>query len=145
MRRKCEVVESMARVMICDDDEATADELVAALRAAGHEAATCRHTMDVLREAVGGRFDLVAIGLDMSGFGRTGAIEALRELAPHVVLIALHKRPAEIIHTPALACVAAVLPRTVSARVFVNAVTCALEQKQLEPPSLTVKNTSVPF
>ena len=41
----------MARVMICDDDRTTAEGLVAALRAAGHEAEACRHTMDVLRAA----------------------------------------------------------------------------------------------
>ncbi|MBA2734032.1 MAG: hypothetical protein H0U54_14270, partial [Acidobacteria bacterium] len=51
--------------MICDDDKALADELLAALRAARHEAMTCNHTMDVLREAEAGRFDLVVFGLDM--------------------------------------------------------------------------------
>lgn len=123
--------------MICDDDEATAHELVAAIRVAGHTGATCRHTMDVLRRAVGGQFDLVAIGLDMTGFGRTGAIGALRELVPNLALIALHKRPSEIIRTPALAGVAAVLPRPVSTRAFVYAVTRALEQHQPgeRPPS----------
>jgi DNA-binding NtrC family response regulator len=127
----------MARVMICDDDEATAHELVVAMRVAGHKAATCRHTMDVLRRAVGGQFDLVAIGLDMTGFGRIGAIGVLCELAPNLALIALHKKPSEIIHTPALAGVAAVLPRPVSTRAFIYAVTRALEQKQPHefPPS----------
>jgi hypothetical protein len=59
----------MARVMICDDDKALAHELLMALRAARHEATTCHHTMDVLREATEGRFDLVIFGLDMTGFG----------------------------------------------------------------------------
>lgn len=117
--------------MICDDDVAKANELAAAVRAAGHEAAVCSHTMDVLRGAIDGEFDLVAIGLDMAGFGRTGAIEALRELAPRVALIALHKRPSEIISVAALAGVSAILPRPVAARDFLYAVTRALEQKQL--------------
>lgn len=119
----------MARVMICDDDVVMANELLAAIRAAGHEAVTCRHTMDVLRSTVGGQFDVVALGLDMPGFGRTGAIEVLRELAPHVALIALQKRPSEITNAAALAGVTAVLPRPVSAHAFVNAVSRALEQK----------------
>jgi DNA-binding NtrC family response regulator len=117
--------------MICDDDATTANELAAAVLDAGHKAAACSHTMDVLRGAIGGQFDLVAIGLDMAGFGRTGAIEALRELAPHVALIAFHKRPAEITSVAALAGVSAILPRPVSARDFTDAVTRALQQKQL--------------
>ncbi len=67
----------MARVMICDDDRETTAMLMEALRAAGHEAETCRHTMDVLRAAARGDFDLIAVGLDMAGFGRSGAVEAL--------------------------------------------------------------------
>ncbi|HYP52505.1 MAG TPA: hypothetical protein VEQ42_03135, partial [Pyrinomonadaceae bacterium] len=70
--------------MICDDDRATAESLVAALKAAGHEAETCRHTMDMLRAAAAGRFDLIAFGVDMAGFGRAGAVAALQELAPQV-------------------------------------------------------------
>ncbi len=70
----------MARVMICDDERVAAEQLVMALRAAGHEAETCRHTMDVLRAAADGRFDLIAVGLDMAGFGRSGGVEALREI-----------------------------------------------------------------
>jgi DNA-binding response OmpR family regulator len=136
--------------MICDDDETTAHELSAALRAAGYEAAACRHTMDVLRSAVGGQFDLVVIGLDMAGFGRSGAIGVLRELAPQVALIALHNRPSEIIRVAALAGVAAVLPRTVSARAFVNAVSRALIQQQSLQPAprtqnLTHRPLSTPF
>lgn len=131
----------MARVMICDDDEATANRLVAVIRAAGHKAATCHHTMDVLRGAANGHFDLVAIGMDMTGFGRTGAIEALRELAPHLALIAFHERPAEVSKVAALAGVAAVLPRPVSERVFIYAVARALEQKQqLNLPPLHKEN-----
>lgn len=131
--------------MICDDDVATANELLAALRAAGYEAAACSHTMDVLRSTIGGQFDLVAIGLDMAGFGRTGAIGVLRELAPHVALIALHNNPSEIIRVSALAGVAAVLPRPVSARVFVEAVSSALVQQQsLKPPPRTENITHRP-
>jgi DNA-binding NtrC family response regulator len=117
----------MARVMICDDDKTLADELLAALRAARHEATTCHHTMDVLREAADGRFDLVIFGLDMSGFGGARAIEAIKELAPHVPLIGLHKRPSEIMRSPAHASLAALLPRPVSLNTFMYAVARALE------------------
>jgi DNA-binding NtrC family response regulator len=117
----------MARVMICDDDKALADELVAALRVARHEALTCHHTMDVLREAAEGRFDLVIFGLDMPGFGGTRAIEVIKELAPHVPLIGLHKRPSQIMQTPAHARLAAILPRPVSVNTFMYAVARALE------------------
>ena len=120
----------MARVMICDDDRAMAAKLVAALRAAGHEADTCQHTMDVLRAAAGGRFDLIAVGLDMAGFGRAGAVEALREIAPNTSLIALHDRPAEIMRAATLARVAAVLPRPVRVKDFMYAVACALSEQQ---------------
>ena len=117
----------MARVMICDDDKALADELVAALRVARHEALTCHHTMDVLREAAEGHFDLVIFGLDMPGFGGARAIEAIKELAPHVPLIGLHKRPSEIMRSPVHACLAAILPRPVSLNTFMYAVARALE------------------
>ena len=117
----------MARVMICDDDKALADELLAALRAARHEAMTCNHTMDVLREAEAGRFDLVIFGLDMPGFGGARAIEAIKELAPHVPLIGLHQRPSEIMRSPAQALLAALLPRPVSLSTFMYAVARALE------------------
>ena len=117
----------MARVMICDDDQELAAQLVAALEAAGHEAETCRHTMDMLRGAAAGRFDLIALGLDMAGFGRAGAVEALTELAPRVPVIALHERPGEIMHAATHdARFAAVLPRAAAARNFMYAVACAL-------------------
>jgi len=119
----------MAKVMICDDDRTMAEELVAALRAAGHEAETCRHTMDMLRGAAAGQFDLIAFGLDMAGFGRAGAVEALREIAPRVPLIALHERPSEIMRTSsARAQFAAVLPRSLAVEDFMYAVACALSQ-----------------
>ncbi|HEX8354460.1 MAG TPA: hypothetical protein VF611_16260, partial [Pyrinomonadaceae bacterium] len=86
----------MARVIICDDDRAAAEALVRALRAVGHEAESCRHTMDVLRAAARGDFDLIAVGLDMAGFGRSGAVEALQEIAPGTSLIGIHDRPAEV-------------------------------------------------
>ena len=117
----------MARVMICDDDKGLANELVAALRAAKHEATTCRHTMDVLREAAEGCFDLIIFGLDMHGFGGSSAIEAIYELAPQVPLIGLHKRPSEIMRMPALSRLAAILPRPVSIDTFMYAVARALE------------------
>lgn len=117
----------MARVMICDDDRATADQLVAALVAARHEAMTCHHTMDVLREALKGRIDLIAFGLDMPGFGGSGAIEAIRELAPDVLLIGLHNRPSEIMRTTNSSNLAAVLPRPVAVETFMYAVARALE------------------
>ena len=116
----------MARVMICDDDKETAERLVAALRAAGHEAETCRHTMDMLRSAAAGLYDLVALGLDMAGFGRAGAVEAMREIAPRVPLIALHDRPTEIMRDATRDGFAAVLPRSVDANNFMYAVACAL-------------------
>jgi DNA-binding NtrC family response regulator len=119
----------MARVMICDDDQELAAQLAAALVAAGHEAETCRHTMDMLRAAAAGRFDLIALGLDMAGFGRAGAVEALNELAPRVPLIALHERPGEIMHAAAHAArFVAVLPRADAARDFLYAVACALNE-----------------
>jgi DNA-binding NtrC family response regulator len=123
----------MARVMICDDDREKAEELVAALRAAGHEAEVCRHTMDVLRAAADGRFDLVALGLDMVGFGRAGAVEALSEIAPRVAVIALHERPAEIIRA-AHSRFAAVLPRSVGAADFTYAVARALSEREASQP-----------
>lgn len=116
----------MARVMICDDDRETAERLAAALRAAGHQAETCRHTMDVLRSAAAGSFDLVALGLDMAGFGRAGAVEALREIAPRVPLIALHARPAELMRAAAQNGFVAVLPRPVETKSFLYAVAVAL-------------------
>lgn len=121
----------MARVMICDDDERMAGEMVAALRAAKHEAATCRHTMDVLREAADGLFDLIIFGLDMPGFGGSRAIEAVHELAPKLPLIGLHKRPSEIIRTPAHSRLTAILPRPVCVNTLMYAVSRALEIRQL--------------
>ena len=118
----------MARVMICDDDRETTAMLMEALRAAGHEAETCRHTMDVLRAAADGRFDLIAVGLDMAGFGRSGAVEALREISPRTSLIALHDRPTEIMRAAAHARLAAILPRPVRVKDFMYAVACALKE-----------------
>ena len=136
----------MARVMICDDDEATTTNLVAAVRAAGHEAATCHHTMDALRGVADGQFDLIVIGLDMAGFSRAGAVGALQLLAPRVAVIALHRKPSEIVRAAALAGVAAVLPRPVSVSAFMSAVTVALAQKQeLEPPPSHVEERTTPF
>ena len=120
----------MARVMICDDDRATAEVLVEALRAAGHEAESCRHTMDVLRAASDGRFDLIAVGLDMAGFGRTGAVEALSEIAPETSLIGIHNRPSEVMRSHAHSRLAAVLPRPVRVPDFMYAVACALSEQQ---------------
>jgi DNA-binding NtrC family response regulator len=119
----------MARVMICDDDRETAEELAGALRAAGHEAEFCRHTMDMLRAAADGRFDLIAMGLDMAGFGRAGAVEALSEIAPHVPVIALHSKPSEIMRA-AHSRFAAVLPRPVETKDFMYAVACALSPRE---------------
>jgi DNA-binding NtrC family response regulator len=123
----------MARVMICDDDREKAEELASALRAVGHDAEVCRHTMDVLRSAADGRFDLVALGLDMVGFGRTRAVDALSEIAPRVAVIALHERPAEIIRA-AHSHFAAVLPRSVGAADFTYAVARALSEREAAQP-----------
>lgn len=114
--------------MICDDDKAMSARLVEALRAAGHEADSCQHTMDVLRAAADGRFDLIAVGLDMAGFGRAGAVEALREIAPATSLIALHNRPTEIMRAATHARVAAVLPRPVRVKDFMYAVARVLNE-----------------
>ena len=128
-------VRGMARVMICDDDWETAELLVAALRAAGHEAETCRHTMDVLRAAADGRYDLIAVGLDMAGFGRSGAVETLREIAPRTSLIAIHHRPTEIMRAVTHAKLAAVLPRPVLVKDFMYAVACALKEPAAFEPA----------
>ncbi|HEY0173524.1 MAG TPA: hypothetical protein VGB98_21105 [Pyrinomonadaceae bacterium] len=125
----------MARVMICDDDRAAAEHLVRALRAAGHEAEACRHTMDVLRAAARGDFDLIAVGLDMAGFGRTGAIEALSEIAPKTSLIGLHDRPSEIMRSHFHSRLAAVLPRPVRVPDFMYAVACALKEPAMADPA----------
>ncbi len=125
----------MARVMICDDDRATSEQLVGALRAAGHEAESCRHTMDVLRSAARGDFDLIAVGLDMAGFGRSGAVAALAEIAPRTALIAFHDRPSEIMRAHAHARLAAVLPRPVRVRDFMYAVACALKEPVMADPA----------
>ncbi len=126
--------------MICDDDRMLAEGLVAALRAAGHEAETCRHTMDVLRDAAAGRFDLIAFGLDMAGFSRAGAVEALREIAPRVRLIALHDSPSEIMRaSSSRARFSAVLPRTLAVEDFMHAVASALNE-----PALTRRRRPAP-
>ncbi len=121
----------MARVMICDDDRATTNRLVEALRAARHEATTCHHTMDVLRQAINGQLDLIAFGLDMPGFGGTRAIEVIQELAPDVLLIGLHRRPSEVMRTDAHARLAAVLPRPVAVDTFMYAIDRAIEARQM--------------
>jgi DNA-binding NtrC family response regulator len=121
----------MARVMICDDDRVTADQLVAALRAAKHEATTCHHTMDVLREADKGSFDLIAFGLDMPGFGGSRVIEVVDEIKPYVSLIGFHRRPSEVMRAASYARLAAVLPRPVSVTTFMYAVARALEARQM--------------
>jgi DNA-binding NtrC family response regulator len=118
----------MAKIMICDDDRVLAEGLVAALRAAGYEAETCRHTMDMLRDAAAGRFDLIAFGLDMAGFSRSGAVEALCEIAPRVPLIALHERPSEIMRASSRAQFAAVLPRSLAVEEFMYVVRRALSE-----------------
>ena len=125
----------MARVMICDDDRVAAEQLVRALRAAGHEAETCRHTMDVLRAAARGDFDLIAVGLDMAGFGRAGAVEALSEIAPRTSLIGIHDRPSEIMRSHAHSPLAAVLPRPVRVRDFMYAVAYALKEPAMADPA----------
>lgn len=115
----------MARVMICDDDKAMVEKLAAALVAAGHVADTCCHTMDMLRGAAEGRFDLIAFALDMAGFGRTGAVEALHEVAPQVPLIGLYDHPSQIVRAAAQSRFVALLPRPVAAKDFMYAVACA--------------------
>lgn len=120
----------MARIMVCDDDTKMAENLIVALRVAGHEAQTCSHTMDVLREAANGSFDLVALGLDLPGFVRTNAVEAFREVAPRVALIAIHNHPAEVMHTMTRAGIP-VLSRPVVVKNFIEAVARALKQQHV--------------
>jgi DNA-binding NtrC family response regulator len=126
----------MARVIICDDDQTAADELAAALRAVKHQATTCSHMMDVLREAAAGRFDLVAFGLDRAGFASEHAIEAMQEVAPHVSVIGFHRRPAEFTRVVTNARLSAVLPRPVSATIFLYAVARALEAQRVNSSDL---------
>ena len=121
----------MARVIICDDDQAVADELAAALRALNHDVTTSIHTMDVLRDAADGCFDLVAFGLDRAGFSSEHAIDAMRELAPHVSVIGFHQRPAEFLRVAANSRLSAVLPRPVSVTIFLHAVARALAAQPL--------------
>ena len=116
----------MASVMICDDDLTMAEGLAAALRDAGHDAQMYGHTMDALRAAGQGCFDLIAFGLDTSGFGRARAIAALQEIAPLTSLIAFHNHPTEIMRADTHACLAAVLPRPVAVGDFMYAVDRAL-------------------
>jgi len=125
----------MARVMICDDDRVAAEQLLRALRAAGHEAESCRHTMDVLRGAARGDFDLIAVGMDMAGFGRNGAVAALNQIAPRTPLIAFHDRPSEVLRAHGQARLAAVLPRPVRVRDFMYAVACALKEEAMADPA----------
>ncbi len=119
----------MARVMICDDDRQAAEGLAGALRAAGHDVEICRHTMDMLRAAAEGRLDLVALGLDMAGFGRARAAEALSEVAPSLPVVAMHSKPSEIMRD-AHARFAAVLPRPVEPQDFIYAVARALAERE---------------
>jgi DNA-binding NtrC family response regulator len=116
----------MARVMICDDDAKMAEGLASALRDAGHDAEMYGHTMDALRAAAEGCFDLIAFNLETPGFGRARAIAALSEIAPRTSLIAFHNRPTEIMRPDTHACLAAVLPRPVAVKDFMYAVACAL-------------------
>ncbi len=125
----------MKRIMVCDDDKAMAARLLAALKRAGYEADTCHHTMDVLREAAESNFALVALSLDIVGFGRNGAAEALRELAPHTRLIGFYNKPSETLHAATRACFAAILPRPVSDEDFMRAVGCALNHAQANTAS----------
>ena len=122
--------------MICDDDQVMAVQLVAALCASSHEAMTCHHAMDVLRDAAEGRFDLIVFGLDMAGFGGASGIEAIHELAPEVSLIGLHKQPSEILRAPASACLSAILPRPVSIKTLMSAVARTLESREMRVPAL---------
>ena len=121
----------MARVIICDDDQASAEELAAALRAVKHDATTSVHMMDVLREAAEGRFDLVAFGLDQPGFSNEHAIEVMQEVAPQVSVIGFHRRPSEFM-LASNASLSAVLPRPVSATIFLYAVARALESQRAQ-------------
>lgn len=119
-------------MIICDDDQALADKLAAALRAINHDASASIHTMDVLRDAADGCFDLVAFGLDRAGFSSEHAIEMMRELAPHVSVIGFHRRPAELLSIAANSRLSAVLPRPVSVTVFLYAVARALAAPPLD-------------
>jgi len=115
--------------MVCDDDKEMTKRLVAALRDEGHDARACCHTMDVLREATADAFDMVALGVDVPGFGATGAIETLRELAPRVRVIGFHRDPTTFaVSTSSANRPIAVLPRSISDDDFVRVVTVALKQ-----------------
>jgi len=130
----------MKRIMVCDDDKAMALRLVSALERAGYEAASCNHTMDVLREAAGGNFSLVALSLDIVGFGRGGAAEALREIAPHTPLIGFYNKHSDTLHTATRACFSHILPRPVSDEDFMRAVANALDHPQARAATVAVQH-----
>lgn len=121
----------MAHIMVCDDDDVSNACLRSALEAAGHTTIACRHTMDVLRAAADGAFDLVAFSLDAPGFSSTNAALALRQLAPHLPLIAFHHDPAQLVGTPQHALLYSALRRPVSTTEFIRTVTAALADRRL--------------
>lgn len=106
--------------------------LVAALHDVGHDARSCCHTMDMLRDAIGGACEMVALGLDMPGFGATGAIETLRELAPRVLVIGFHRDPiAFSVSAPNAHHPHKVLPRFVSNENFTRVVNMCFTRQAL--------------
>ncbi len=106
--------------------------LIAALHSVGHDARSCCHTMDMLRDAIAGACEMVALGLDMPGFGATGAIETLRELAPHVLVIGFHRDPiAFSVSAPNAHHPHKVLPRFVSNENFVRVVNMCFDRQRL--------------
>lgn len=130
----------MARIIICDDDKTMTARLVAALQSEGHDARSCRHTMDMLRDAADGACEMVALGLDMPGFGATGAIETLRELAPRVLVVGFHRDPITFaVSAPNAHHPLKVLPRFVSNENFTRVVKMCFDKQALDaltpPPS----------
>ena len=120
----------MAHIMICDDDTGTSERLRRALAVAGHTAIGCRHTMDVLRAAADGEFDLLALALDAPGFGSSNAALALHQLAPGIPLIGFHHTPAAIIGTPQYAFIRNVIARPVTTQEFLDVIASALAASQ---------------
>jgi DNA-binding NtrC family response regulator len=128
----------MAHIMICDDDTEMSERLHRAIAVAGHTAIACRHTMDVLRAGMEGKFDLLALALDAPGFGSSNAALALHQLAPGIPLIGFHHTPAAIIGTPQYAFIRNVIARPVPTQEFLDAIASALTAPQPTASQSTV-------
>lgn len=115
----------MARILVYETDLANAHELLAVLRAAGHEAETYLLSLATLPELRGRGVDLIAISLEGELLRANGA-KALRALGERTRIIGLHEEPAKVLPQAARAGIAAVLPRPICPDAFLYAVTRTL-------------------